>query len=75
MAQQAPTDPQDRPLDWFPAAGSPRFFMGGEEPSSNPSRSSFFDRTSVPATEAGPAPSRWGTPRSSASLGDGTDRP
>eukprot|EP00969_Alexandrium_andersonii_P181948 8040301-Alexandrium_andersonii.AAC.1 len=49
--------------------------MGGEEPSSNPRRGPFFDRTSVPTSEAGPAPSRWGTPRSSANLGGGIGQP
>eukprot|EP00969_Alexandrium_andersonii_P036185 1584945-Alexandrium_andersonii.AAC.1 len=61
------------PLDWLPPAGSP-VFVGGEEPSGNPWRSSFFDRASAPASEAGPAPSRWGTPRSPVSLGDWAGR-
>eukprot|EP00969_Alexandrium_andersonii_P162264 7171936-Alexandrium_andersonii.AAC.1 len=64
MAQQAsPADPREQPLEWVPPAGSPPVFVGGKEASAKPWRNAFFDRNSVPASEAGPAPSRYGAPR------------
>eukprot|EP00969_Alexandrium_andersonii_P316898 14000398-Alexandrium_andersonii.AAC.1 len=56
--QAGPSGPSDAPLQWGPPVGAPPVFTGGgETESANPWRGSFMARNSVPASEAGPAPS------------------
>eukprot|EP00969_Alexandrium_andersonii_P313036 13831446-Alexandrium_andersonii.AAC.1 len=71
--QSGPVKPQEAPLEWNPPVGHPPVFAGGVNASTSPWRASFFEHTSQPVSEAGPAPSRYGTPPSSASQADGSD--
>eukprot|EP00969_Alexandrium_andersonii_P267425 11818447-Alexandrium_andersonii.AAC.1 len=81
MAQQpvaAPSessdDPPVVPLN-LPVDGTAPVFAGEPTDPPSPGQREPIVRASTPAGDAGPAQSRYGTPRLSVSVADGVDRP